>query len=37
MTEAENALQHARALDNQGKASECVDRVRKAKELLGQR
>jgi hypothetical protein len=37
MAEVDNALQHARAFDSQGKESECMDSVRKAKELLGQR
>jgi hypothetical protein len=37
MAEVDNALQHARALDSQGKESECMDSVRNAKELLGQR
>ena len=37
MGEVENALQRARALDSQGKEAECMDTVRNAKELLGQR
>jgi hypothetical protein len=37
MAEADNALQHARALDRQGKEAECMDSVRHAKELLGKR
>ena len=37
MAEVNDALQRARALDSQGKESECMDSVRKAKELLTQR
>jgi hypothetical protein len=37
MAEVDNALQRARTLDSQGKESECMDSVRNAKELLGQR
>ena len=37
MAEVNDALQRARALDSQGKESECMDSVRNAKELLAQR
>jgi hypothetical protein len=36
VAEINNALQRARALDSQGKESECMESVRIAKELLGQ-
>jgi hypothetical protein len=36
VAEVNNALQRARALDSQGKESECMESVRIAKELLGQ-
>jgi hypothetical protein len=35
--DADNELQHARALDREGKEAECMNRVRHAKELLGKR
>jgi hypothetical protein len=37
MADADNALQHARAFDREGKEAECMDSVRHAKELLGKR
>ena len=37
MAQVDNALQRARAFDSQGKESECMDTVLRAKELLGQR
>jgi len=36
VAEINKALQRARALDSQGKESECMESVRTAKELLGQ-
>jgi len=37
MDQADRALEHARALDRQGKEAECMDSVRQAKELAGSR
>ena len=37
MDQADRALEHARALDRQGKEAECMDSVREAKELAGSR
>jgi hypothetical protein len=37
MADADKMLQHARALDREGKEAECMTSVRNAKELLGKR
>jgi hypothetical protein len=37
MAQVDSALQRARAFDGQGKEPECMESVREAKELLGQR